>query len=134
MLKPRSRDEQANLFTFARVGDVEVARIPEPLPLVREHDPQTSHEAAAAIAPNLNALQEAVYAAFLERGPASARQAEQWPELAYGFSTVRKRVSELARLGYLVAQGTETESGTAKATVYRAVARPSSRPGSSGST
>jgi hypothetical protein len=120
-MTPRPPD-QGSLFSFEWVGsEQQVARIPEP-PLVRHTDPSTSHEAAGVIAEKLNAIQQAVYAAFLERGPASARQAEAWPELrTYGFSTVRKRVSELARAGFLVAVGAETESGQVKATVYRGV-------------
>jgi len=90
--------------------------------LVRRRDPQPSKEAAAEIAPALSALQQIVHAAFLRHGPSSARQAERWPELkGYGFSTVRKRVSELARAGLLLIEGTEALSGRTKATVYRAV-------------
>ena len=119
-MTPRPAD-QGSLFAFAWVGDTEVARIPE-APLVRHTDPPTSHEAAGTIAAKLNTLQQAVHAAFLHHGPASARQAEAWPELrTYGFSTVRKRVSELARVGYLVEVGTETDSGHTRATVYRGV-------------
>jgi len=114
-------DPQGSFFAYQQVGDFQVARIPEPDRLSRATDPATSHEAAAFIAANLNALQAEVHAAFVRHGPASARQAEDWPELAYGFSTVRKRVSELAQMGLLIAEGTETESGRAKATVYRAV-------------
>ena len=111
-------DPQGSLWGFHLVGDIEVPRVPE---LARQADPATSHEAAALIATDLSALQTEVHAAFVRHGPASARQAEDWPELAYGFSTVRKRVSELAQMGLLIAEGTETESGRAKATVYRAV-------------
>jgi hypothetical protein len=122
-MTPRPPDEQTSMFVFCLVGETEIARIPE-APLVRHSDPPTSHEAAGFIAEKLNAIQQAVYAAFLERGPASARQAEAWPELrTYGFSTVRKRVSELARVGYLVEVGTETDSGHTRATVYRGVKR-----------
>ena len=90
--------------------------------LTRRTDPDTSHEAADAIAPKLSSIQTAVIAAYIQRGPMSARQAERLPELSeWGFSTIRKRVSELAQLGRLVEAGTETSSGKTRATVYRRV-------------
>lgn len=93
------------------------------LPLWRTTDPATSKGAGQQVADGLGTIQRAVLEAYEARGPMSARQAEQLVELAaYGFSTVRKRVSELAAKGYLIAAGTETASGRTPATVYRRAA------------
>lgn len=92
------------------------------LPLFRTADPATSRAAGEGVAEHLGAIQRAVLAAYAAHGALSARQAEQLPELAaYGFSTVRKRVSELAAKGYLRATGTERASGRTPATVYACV-------------
>ena len=88
--------------------------------MVRRTDPATSLQAAVSVALKLNALQMEVLAAYREHGPMSARQAEvRFPD--YGFSTIRKRVSELHKLGFLRDVGTETESGKTSATVYEVV-------------
>lgn len=89
----------------------------EGLPLARKFDPETSQAAADRIQEQLNALQQRVYAVFLMRGRLTAKQAEKlecFKDL--GFSTVRKRVSELAAADFLVADGTIDGS-----TAYRAV-------------
>ena len=88
--------------------------------MVRKHDPETSELAAEAVAPRISALQAEVLERIKYlRQPTSARQLEaSFPE--YGFSTIRKRVSELHKMGLLIADGTETESGKSPCTVYRA--------------
>lgn len=70
--------------------------------MVRAGDPETSVEAAEAVLPSLSALHQTVLAAYRRHGPMTAKQAERLPELAnLGFSTVRKRVSELAQRGII---------------------------------
>jgi hypothetical protein len=87
------------------------------LPMFRAGDPGTSKAAAASVeAADLGKIQRLVMAMFRTHGPMSARTAEQLPEAEpYGFSTIRKRISELAAAAYLVARGTE---GHPPATVY----------------
>ena len=97
---------------------------PNALPLwesarARKHDPDTSKAAAGAITGSLGKIQRLVLHTFRLHGPMSARQAERREEFYdYGFSTIRKRISELAQAGLLVADGTETK-GRCPATVYR---------------
>jgi len=87
--------------------------------MVRRSDPHTSLEAAATVTPHLSAIQGKVLDAFERHGAMSARQVEQLPEFAaYGFSTIRKRVSELAAAGLLVHDGVD-RTGRAPCTRYR---------------
>lgn len=93
--------------------------LPFVAPMVRSTDPAPSAAAAAAILPDLSAIQSHVVEVYRRHGELSARQAERLLELAdYGFSTVRKRISELAAAGVLVSRGVETEGGPTPATVY----------------
>jgi hypothetical protein len=86
--------------------------------MARRSDPDTSKQAARTIVRRAPGLLQRVYAAFVTRGPMTAKDAEQLPEFAaFGFSTVRKRVSELHRKGYLRNTG-RIESGC---TVYEVV-------------
>lgn len=74
----------------------------------RASDPDTSHEAAERITGKLSQLQQRVLTAFATFGKvgATARDVEQLPIFAdCGFSTVRKRVSELADAGRLAPIG-----------------------------
>jgi hypothetical protein len=49
----------------------------------------------------------------------SAREAEKLPEFAaYGFSTVRKRISELAQLGLLLPSGVDESAGRTGSRIY----------------
>lgn len=87
-------------------------------PAARASDPVTSHQAAATVAPKLGKIQREVLEAFRTRGAMTARKAERLCEFEqYGFSTVRKRISELARMGYLVEAGID-RSGRSPAIVY----------------
>jgi len=87
--------------------------------MARRTDPPTSHESAAVVAPELGKIQAAVLAAFAGHGPMTARTAERLAEFhAYGFSTIRKRISELARAGRLTEAGVD-RTGRAPATIYR---------------
>lgn len=86
---------------------------------VRTSDPQTAHDAADAIAHKLSSLQQQVltaFATFGDRG-ATGREAEGLPCFsACAPSTIRKRITELHRLGRL------TEAGERDGlTVYRYV-------------
>ena len=88
---------------------------------VRQTDPATSREAAKAVERKLTELHEQVLAAFERPGAMSARQAERLQEFAeLGPSTVRKRISELARMGRLAETGeVEKTSGRRGCAVYR---------------
>ena len=74
----------------------------------RTTDPETSHEAAQRITAKLSQLQARVIeavAAYGEHG-ATAREIETLDAFAdCGFSTCRKRLSELARAGRLGTNG-----------------------------
>ena len=75
-------------------------------PMSRRSDPITSLAAAAVIEPIVNKLQGDVLKAFSEHGDMTARTAERLGEFAnYGFSTIRKRISELAQRGQLAQRG-----------------------------
>ena len=89
------------------------------LPLFRSTDPDTSREAAAVVAPRIGKIQHLVLRVYAERGPMSARAIERLPDLeGYGFSTLRKRVSELTQSGHLERCGTD-HSGRAPITIWR---------------
>lgn len=78
-------------------------------PMVRTGDHDTSRDAAATVAPKVNALHAQVLAALDAAGPdgLNDRQLEQLPQFAhYGPSTIRKRRSELYQLGYVTHHGT----------------------------
>ena len=73
-------------------------------PAARATDPETSREAAAAVQGSLGELQRRVLAVYQMAGPMTAKEAEALDCFAdLGFSTVRKRCSELVAGGYLVA-------------------------------
>src|SRR5690242_8396268 len=87
------------------------------LPMFRQSDPETSRSAAEAIAPHVTELQHRVLDVIRRRGPSTAKELEQLPDFeGWGFSTVRKRVSELATpkseggLGLLVEVGVRERS------------------------
>lgn len=114
-----SRDDVAALRAA-----VDAARmLPVVRPGARRNDPATSKAAAAMVLADLSAIQRAVLREYRERGAMSARQAEQLGAFgAYGFSTIRKRISELAAAGYLEACGEERETARTPALVYRLAA------------
>ncbi len=88
--------------------------------MARRNDPTTSKEAAGVVEPELGKIQRLVLQVFRARGPMTARTAERLEEFeAYGFSTIRKRISELAAEGYLVSTGID-RTGRAPATIYEA--------------
>lgn len=98
----------------------EMAREQRDLPLftqvrtmARRADPETAKEAAVGIADHLPHLQRRVLTAFVEHGAMTAKAAERLPEFkGLGFSTVRKRVSELHQAGLLRSTG-RTDKGCA---------------------
>jgi hypothetical protein len=74
--------------------------------LARPGDPDTSKQAALAISDRLTELQQQVYQTFVAAGPMTAKECEDLPEYeTWGFSTVRKRCSELLARGWLVRTG-----------------------------
>lgn len=85
-------------------------------PLASRFDAEPSKDAADMIATGLSELQARVLTAFRYHGAMTARQAEELPEFStLGFSTVRKRICELAKLGQLVDCGKAD-----RMTLYRA--------------
>lgn len=99
------------------VADLSVSTINRPLH--RTGDPGTSAAAADQIRAQLNQLQVRVLQAFRRHGRMSARQAERLEEFRrYGFSTIRKRISELAAAGLLVEDGVEEEHGPSPSIAY----------------
>ena len=70
--------------------------------LVRNTDPATSHEAAAAVGRRLSDLESRVLLAFGREGGMSARQCERLGCFAsLSPSTVRRRITTLHRFGML---------------------------------
>ncbi len=90
--------------------------------MVRKTDPQTSHEAARVVAPHVGKTVELILSVYRRRGPMSARKAERLPEFSsYGFSTIRRRITDLHRSGQLEECGIDHD-GRAPATIYRVTA------------
>ena len=93
-------------------------------PRARTTDPATSHAAADVVRPRIGSIQRQVLNAFHRLGPMTARTAERLPIFdAYGFSTIRKRISELCRAGYLDIEGIDN-SKRAPASIYRRSDKP----------
>ena len=91
---------------------------PDLFPLHRVRDTETSVAAAHVIEPHLGTIQRAVMNVLIKRGPMTARELENLPEMSeWGLSTVRKRVSELYRKGMLRKVGTD-RSRRAPATIW----------------
>ena len=89
-------------------------------PMARNTDPATSHQSAAVVQPELGKIQKLVLEAFQDCGPMTARTCERLNRFhEYGFSTIRKRISELAKGGLLIADGVDS-TRRAPATIYRA--------------
>ncbi len=87
--------------------------------MFRFSDPATSEAAAAVVVDHLGKIHRLVLEVYGRRGPMSARAAERLPEFeSYGFSTIRKRISELKASGHLEECGIDT-TGRAPATIYR---------------
>ena len=89
------------------------------LPLFRATDPATSRQAGGVVSPQIGKIQRLVLQVYERRGPMSARVVERLEDCeGYGFSTLRKRVSELSRSGHLESCGIDN-SGRAPITVWR---------------
>lgn len=72
----------------------------------RKDDPQTSVDAARAVAPHLSELQELVLYVYRTRGPMTAGECERLGHFAAcAPSTCRKRICEMVKAGHLVATG-----------------------------
>lgn len=92
-------------------------------PMARATDPGTSHGAADTVRPTLGKIQRLVLRTYIARGPMTARAAERLDEFSsYGFSTIRKRISELAAERWLREVGVD-KSGRAPATIYAAAGK-----------
>ena len=88
------------------IGDDTPEGVASRFPMARRDDPDTSKETAAVVAANLGKIQVRVIQVFGKYGPMTARVAEKLDEVSdYGFSTIRKRISELYRDGKLVTVG-----------------------------
>lgn len=88
-------------------------------PMVRATDPKTSHEAAEVVEPHLSKLQQVVLDHFKWFGPMSAKQAESFIDFnRYSPSTIRKRISELAKGGFLVEDGID-RTGRSPSIIYK---------------
>lgn len=91
----------------------------------RLHDAPTARAAAERVtrdAGKLRALQARVLEAVRELGPIDGATLERLPRFAeLGFSTVRKRLSELAQAGRVRAYDTITRPGRGKITRWEAV-------------
>ncbi len=71
-------------------------------PTHRNIDNRFSREAGQAVKTKIGSIQWAVIGAYRDHGPMRARDCETLPELGrWGYSTVRKRISELGRAGIL---------------------------------
>ena len=89
-------------------------------PMSRDADPDTSRDAASVIRVDLGRIQALVLNAYLEHGPMTARTCERLAVFEeYGFSTIRKRISELASSGFLRECGVD-RSRRSPATIYEA--------------
>lgn len=87
-------------------------------PMTRNDDPDTSRGAADVVRPELGKIQRLVLEVFGRHGAMTARSAERRSEFYdYGFSTIRKRISELAQAGLLVEVGVDT-TRRAPCTIY----------------
>jgi hypothetical protein len=103
-MRPYSDDPE--MMTAESVSSLPLFSQPELRTLARRDNPDTAKEAALGIVDHLPQLQARVYAAFVEHGAMTAKQAERLPEFAeLGFSTVRKRCSEGLAMGWLVRTG-----------------------------
>ena len=92
-------------------------------PAVGRNDPDTSHAAAAAIAPVTGKIRQEVYAYAVERGPdgfIDDELEEAFPDAAY--SSYRKRRGELVEAGRIVDTGKRRPNPRGRQCVVWAVA------------
>jgi hypothetical protein len=79
---------------------------------------QCSLESYEKVKPKINKIQIEVLQGFRAHGPMTALAAERLPEFeSYGFSTIRVRISELAKMGLLVEVGKD-RSRRSPSTIY----------------
>lgn len=89
--------------------------------LARRTDPPTSHQAALQVTKTLTERQCAVLQAIAYQGPLSGREAERLARFArWAPSSVRKRITELRRFGFIESAGEETTHGSTPSTRYQA--------------
>lgn len=105
--------KQGDIFDDARIQPETIAG------MVHRDDLHTARDAAAAIVPKLTRLHDQVLAAFRRRGRMTDEALEGLDEFAtYGPSTIRKRRSELAARGDLVAVGDQRNSRGRKMLIW----------------
>lgn len=110
-MTPNDERKQFEVFIGGRTRDC--------TPMARTTDPATSHEAAEVIRVHLSGLQQSVLIMYRQLGPMTAKQAEDTVEFSsYSPSTIRKRISELAKHGFLVEDGVD-RSGRAPSIIYK---------------
>jgi hypothetical protein len=98
----------------------ELARVQQLRRMTHRGGRRTEVQAAESVLRGLSALQQQVLDAFDEFHQLTAEQAESLPCFAHlGPSTVRKRLSELAKQGKLVACGTQLNSRGKPMTVWK---------------
>lgn len=101
---PETPEEQPSLFDA---------------PLYRTTDNRFSVSAGESVRPKIGRIQWAVINAYRRHGNMRARQCETLPELGeWGYSTVRKRVSELYQAGVLEYEP-RTKDGTYQLNEFR---------------
>lgn len=80
------------------------------MPLARQSDPETSHEAAVIVAPKLSALKQVLIEVLTALGPSTMGEVEQHlidrGETAKRAESIRKRKIALVREGFLEVCGT----------------------------
>jgi hypothetical protein len=91
--------------------------------MTRRNEMTTSQDAADVVFPQLAKIQRLVFDAFEKHGPMTARIAEKLPEFeSYGYSTINKRIYELAALKVFEVCGTD-RTGRAPRSIYRITKR-----------
>jgi hypothetical protein len=110
----RQEPQRATLTQGSVQGDPPLSIFP----MTRREDYETSEGAAQVVLPHIGSIQRKVLATIREKGPMDARKMERLPEYSsYGHSTIRKRIGELARGGYLKAVDID-RTGRAPITVW----------------
>lgn len=97
---------------------------PEIRGMVRRGDPLTSQEAAQGILRKASELHAAITTEIARRGPMTDAELEDLERFAhYGYSTVRKRRTELTQAGRLIEVGTRLNRRGARMIVWDLVGR-----------
>lgn len=93
-------------------------------PISRASDPQSSQDAAAAVAPMLSKCRARVLSAIERHGPICAEDLERLPELRdMKFSTARKRASDLALARQIATELKQHPNSGRRVTYYNRLSR-----------